>query len=117
MFIYRPRLAQPPATEEEDAEQLLLLNCLHSEKQEHRFLLLQCHTPSLRTNAPPCLPVDMKDSTEGGKEVFCFGAFLLWRLLLFVFLIGKALALGFLASGFGAFVFLMWEAFGREKNC
>jgi hypothetical protein len=27
------------------------------------------------------------------------------------------LALGFLASGFGAFVFLMWEAFGREKNC
>jgi hypothetical protein len=27
-----------PATEGEDAEQLLLLSCLHSEKQECRFL-------------------------------------------------------------------------------
>jgi hypothetical protein len=33
------------ATEEGNAEQLLLLSCLlRSEKQERRFLLLQCHT-------------------------------------------------------------------------
>jgi hypothetical protein len=28
-----------------EAEQLFLLSCLHSEKQECRFLLLQCHAP------------------------------------------------------------------------
>jgi hypothetical protein len=28
-----------------DAAQLLFLDCLHSEKQEHRFLLLQCQAP------------------------------------------------------------------------
>jgi hypothetical protein len=33
------------AAEEENAEQLLFLSCLPSEKQEHRFLLLQCHSP------------------------------------------------------------------------
>jgi hypothetical protein len=28
-----------------EAEQLFLLNCLCSEKQVHRFILLQCHAP------------------------------------------------------------------------
>jgi hypothetical protein len=38
-------------------------------------------------------------------------------LLLFGFLMGKAFGFSFLAFGFWAFGFLVWEAFRREKNC
>jgi hypothetical protein len=44
MFL-QAEIGTAPATEEVSAEQLLFLSCLCSEKQEHRFLLLQCHAP------------------------------------------------------------------------
>jgi hypothetical protein len=61
---------------------------------------------SLRTVAlPPCLPLGIKDSPEGGHEVLAFG-----------FCFGL-LALDFWAFGFwmkGGF--LMWKAFWKGKR-
>jgi hypothetical protein len=54
--------------------------------------------PSSRTAAPPCLPLSIKYSLKEDARL------LLWGLLL-------------LAFGLLAFGFLVWEAFGREKNC
>jgi hypothetical protein len=48
---------------------------------------------SLRTTAPPSLPLDIKYSLKEDVRLF---------------------ALGFCFEAFG---FLVWEAFGREKNC
>jgi hypothetical protein len=86
------------ATEKENAEQLLLLSCLPSEKQECRL-----SRPSLRTTAPSCLPLDIKNSLKedwagrGGVAV-CFGL-LLWGFLL----------------GFWDFGFLKWEALEGKR--
>jgi hypothetical protein len=52
--------------------------------------------PSLRTTAPPCLLVGLKDSL---KEDFCFGAFALRILLWGPFL--EAFAFGLLAFWYG----------------
>jgi hypothetical protein len=88
MFICRLRLAQPLATEKENAEQLLLLNCLFSEKQEHRFLLLQCQV--LPENLCSTLfTTGYKRLTEAGCEAFAFGFFCF-----------EAFAFGFWAFGF-----------------
>jgi hypothetical protein len=107
MFICRLRLAQPLTTEKENTEQLHLLNCLHSEKQEH-VSPVKVSCPSLRTTAPPCLTLDIKDSLKENMRLFAFalGAFLLWGLFCF----------GVLFWGFWALGFLVRGAFGREKN-
>jgi hypothetical protein len=68
-----------------DAAQLLFLSCLSSEKQKCRFL----SRPSLRTVAPPCLPLDIKDLLKEDVRVLAFG-----------FVMGKA--------------FWMWEDCWRE---
>jgi hypothetical protein len=89
-----------------EAEQLFLLNCLCSEKQEAGF---SCYNvmPLPRASAPPCLPLFIKGPLKGGLGTF---AFCLWLFALEGFL-GFGLWLGTFALGF-----LVWEVFGREKN-
>jgi hypothetical protein len=70
MFL-QAEIGTAPAAEEENAAQLLLLSCLHSEKQECRFLLLQCHCCST------LFPTGEKRLAEGGQEAFALGFWLL----------------------------------------
>jgi hypothetical protein len=44
MFL-QAEIGTVSASEEENAEELLFLSCLHSDEDESRFPLLQCHTP------------------------------------------------------------------------
>jgi hypothetical protein len=79
------------ATEEENAEQLLLLSCLHSERQEHRFLLLNV-TPLPKNRCSTLFTTGCKRFAEGGKEVFAFSfGFLFWGFLLWAFWCGRLL--------------------------
>jgi hypothetical protein len=102
------------------AEQLCLLS-LRSEKQELRFLLLQCHAPP-QSLCSTLFAAVYKRPTEGGRGAFAFAfwgftlgfwAFFAWlRAFCFVGLFAfeyweEAFTLGL----------LVWEAFGREKNC
>jgi hypothetical protein len=63
---------------------------------------------SQRTSAPPCLPLDIKDSLKEDTRLFALGAFAL-RLLLWGFLLEA------FAFGFWAFGFLMWEALEGKR--
>jgi hypothetical protein len=66
--ILQAEFGTAPATEESKKAQCssaAFPKLLCSEKQEHRFLLLQCHTPPWRTVAHlPCLPLIIKDSQK-----------------------------------------------------
>jgi hypothetical protein len=78
---------------------------LCSEKQELRFLLLQCHAPSQE----PLLHLVCHWPAEGGLQAFCFLPLALEGFggLSFLRLWLDSFALGF----------LVWEAFEREKDC
>jgi apolipoprotein N-acyltransferase len=63
-----------------EAEQLFLLSCLHSEKQECRFLLLQFHAPSPRRCSTLFTAVYKRPLKEE-EGLFAFGlrfGFWLW---------------------------------------
>jgi hypothetical protein len=72
--------------------------------------------PFLRTSAPPCLPLDIKDSLKEDRRLL----FLLWDFALRLFAL-ELFALGFcfetFVLGYWAFDFLIWEAFGGEQDC
>jgi hypothetical protein len=95
MFL-QAEIGTAPAIEKGNAAQLLFLGCLSSEKQECRFLLLQCHAPPPELLLHLLFTTGYKRLAEGGCQAFAFG-----------FLMGKALGFWFLA-------FWMWKAFGRE---
>jgi hypothetical protein len=57
-----------------EEKQLFPLSCLLSEKQEHRFLLLQCHAPP-ESLSFTLFTTGYKRPAEGGLEVFWL---LLW---------------------------------------
>jgi hypothetical protein len=95
--------------ETEKAEQLPLLS-LPSQKQEHRFLLLQCHTLPKTLCSTPFAAV--KRPTEGGLSFFFF------RFLPLPFALEGFWGLCFLGFWLDSFAlgFSVWEALGRDKN-
>jgi hypothetical protein len=58
-----------------DAAQLLFLSCLHSEKQECRFLLLQCQPLPEKCCSTSLITTGYKRLAEGGPEVFWWKSF------------------------------------------
>jgi hypothetical protein len=67
-FICKLRLVQPPATEEENAEQRLLLSCLCSEKKDNV-------TPLPENCCSTLFTTGYKKLTEGGCRDFAFWLF------------------------------------------
>jgi hypothetical protein len=99
MFICRPKLAWPGHRKgkcRKAASPKLFM--FREAGMQVSPVTMSC--PSPRTAAPPCLPLDIKDSLKEDTRLLLWGLF----------------ALGFCFEAF-ALGFCLRQAFGREKDC